>query len=642
MRGFAGFPMRPSAYAEACPVYSKIRTVLCRGVLYALAVVVYWLAGASISAPMNAALPTRTVLIISETDPSGGGPTQFSATLQTTLDDATPYVAVYSEAVDLSRFAEPRQEAVLRTYVKEKYNDVRFGLIVAVGASAFALVQRWQSDLWPNVPVVFAAIDESTAAEFKLNSDTTGLIMRRRLKSMLAAAKILVPDLKGVVLLGGSLERDAYRRQYLSELPELATEVDVTNLTGLPLAEQVRRAASLPANTAILYTSFFIDQSGTRYSWSEATAAIVRVANRPIVVDVEVLVGLGVTGGFVLDNVSYGKEVASLALRILDGAAAGTIPVSVSELTKPVFDWRQLKRWGISESVLPAESEIRFRSSSAWEQYHWQILLIAAGLVAQSLLIGGLFYEHRRRRHAEVAGRRRIEELALMNRRATVGQMSASIAHEIKQPLTSIVLNADAGLRWLAKDTPNIKEAAETLKNIVGSGERVNRVVESIRAMFKKDTTNSTLLDINHVIRDVLALLRVELEGHEVVEKTSLAEGLPRVLADRVQMQQVILNLVRNAREAMSSTAASGRILWIRSAAVDAGGCIVTIEDAGSGIDPETLERIFEPFFTTKSTGMGMGLSICRSIVETHGGRLNARRVPGGGMAFEIVLPLPQ
>src|SRR5262249_41548056 len=155
------------------------------------------------------------------------------------------------------------------------------------------------------------------------------------------------------------------------------------------------------------------------------------------------------------------------------------------EVLSPVFDWRQLQRWGISENRLPVGSEIRFRSPTAWEQYHWQILLISAVLALQSLLIAGLFYEHRRRRQAEVEASRRMEELAHMNRSAAIGQMSASIVHEINQPLAAIVMNAGTGLRWLAKDTPNVEKAAHALKNIAGDGNRASRVVETLRAMFK-------------------------------------------------------------------------------------------------------------------------------------------------------------
>ena len=276
--------------------------------------------------------PPRTVLVLDEPDPSSGNPIIFSVTLKATLNTSTPRVAVFGETLNLSRFVGPHQEAILRTYVDQKYRDVNFGVIVAVGASAFDLVRRWRSELWPNVPVVFAAIDELTAADFKLDPETTGLIMRRTISSMMAAAHILVPDLQGVAVLGGLLEKDPYRLQYLRELPGLAAETQLTNLTGLPLAAQMRQASALPKNTAILYTSLFIDNEGTRYSSTEALAEIAKVANRPILIDVENLVGAGATGGFALNNVAYGKEVAALALRILNGGSIAEIQSGLANL----------------------------------------------------------------------------------------------------------------------------------------------------------------------------------------------------------------------------------------------------------------------------------------------------------------------
>jgi signal transduction histidine kinase len=583
------------------------------------------------------ALP-RSVLYLDENDPGLPFAINLSAAFRSTLNaGSAERIAVFSENLDLVRSSGPRHEDILKTYLREKYRDTPIGVVTTIGPAALKFMLSARADLWPQVPAIFASVDPETAARADIPTGVTGLVRRQTLRDSVNVARALIPTTRRIALVGDLLDRQNFRRHFKEEIPTLATEVEIIDLTGLPMAELRKRVATLPGDAVIYFTTLTFDGDRPAYISRDALVSILQVANRPTVVDLETNVGYGSVGGLVADPSPIGREAARVALRILGGEAG--IPVVAANSVTPVFDWRQLRRWGISEDKLPPGSEIRFRTPTAWEQYHWQIMLIAAALVAQSLLIGGLIYEHRRRRLAEVEARRRMAELALMNRRATVGQMSASIAHEIKQPLAAIVSNADAGLRWLAKDTPNTKEAAETLKNIVGSGQRANQVVESIRAMFKKDTTNSNLLDINDVIRDVLALLRVELEGHEVVAKTSLAEGLPRVLADRVQMQQVILNLVRNAVEAMGSTAVGERNLWLRSAATDAGECIVAIEDSGPGIDPETLERIFEPFFTTKSTGMGMGLSICRSIVEAHGGRLTARRVRGRGMAFEIVLP---
>src|SRR5262249_17020301 len=392
------------------------------------------------------------------------------------------------------------------------------------------------------------------------------------------------------------------------------------------LAQLRQRLTELPGDAAVVYVGFSTDVTGEHYLPAEASQLVAEAANRPTFVDSETFIGAGSVGGPVISPGGIGRVAARFALRILDGENGSAVAVANSEeVRRPVFDWRQLQRWGISENRLPVGSEVRFRSPTAWEQYRWEIMLISAVVVLQSLLIAGLFYEHRRRRQAEVEASRRMPELAHMNRSAAGGQMSASIAHEIKQPLAAIVMNAGAGLRWLAKDTPNVEEAARALKKIVGNGNRASQVVETIRAMFKREISNRTLVDINDAIRDVLTLLHIELDEHEVLAKATLKEGLPRVMADRVQLQQVIFNLVTNAIEAMSSTAAGSRVLRLRSEATRTGECIVAIEDTGPGIEPETLERIFEPFFTSKSKGMGMGLSICRSIVEAHGGWLCAR-----------------
>jgi PAS domain S-box-containing protein len=308
---------------------------------------------------------------------------------------------VFGETLDLSRFSGPKQEAILRTFVQQKYSDVRFGVVLAVGASAFDLVSRWRSELWPDVPVIFAAIDEMSAAQLKLDSNTTGLIMRRRINSMMSIARILVPGLEGVAVVGGRLERDAYRREYLEDLPALATQTKLINLTGQALPDQLRQVASLPDKTAILYTSLFIDDADTRYSPEDALVAVASVAKRPIVIDVESQIGLGAAGGYVLDNVAYGQEVAALGRRVLDGESADAIPVAVSEFTQPIFDWRQLNRWGINESTLPQGSEIRYRPQPLWEQYRWQIAVTASALLALTLLIFGFFYERQRQRLRE-------------------------------------------------------------------------------------------------------------------------------------------------------------------------------------------------------------------------------------------------
>jgi PAS domain S-box-containing protein len=240
---------------------------------------------------------------------------------------------------------------------------------------------------------------------------------------------------------------------------------------------------------------------------------------------------------------------------------------------------------------------------------------------------------------AEDAARMAQSDQARIARLVTVGEMTASIAHEINQPLGAIVANGNAGLRWLARAAPDLDEARAALKRIVNEGHRAGQVIGSIRSMFKKDGRSKAPHDVNDIVREVLTLVRGEVENKRVAVRAELTDELPRVLADRVQLQQVILNLVTNAIEAMDSLNGRARLLRLRSERHAGDSVMVTVEDTGTGIDREIMNRIFEAFFTTKPHGMGMGLSICRSIVESHGGRLSAARGHPHGAVFQVVLP---
>jgi signal transduction histidine kinase len=259
--------------------------------------------------------------------------------------------------------------------------------------------------------------------------------------------------------------------------------------------------------------------------------------------------------------------------------------------------------------------------------------------VVQTVLIVGLFREHRRRRTAETAARGAIHELTHLDRVATAGELSASIAHEVNQPLAAIVANANAGLRFLAKVTPNLDEARAALKRIVSDGHRAGEVVGSVRAMFKKESDEKLPLDLNGLVQDVLGHVRGELQKQGIVVKLGLSRPLPLVLGHSGELQQVIFNLVKNAADAMRSVSGRPRVLKVESVLDGAGGVLVSIEDSGTGIDAKDVGRIFESFFTTKSQGMGMGLSICRSIIEAHHGRLWASSGTGHGAVFNIRLP---
>ena len=233
-------------------------------------------------------------------------------------------------------------------------------------------------------------------------------------------------------------------------------------------------------------------------------------------------------------------------------------------------------------------------------------------------------------------------EYMRVSRLTTMGELAASIAHEINQPLAAVVNNANAGLRWLNRQPPNTEEVRSALTRIVNDGERGGSIIESIRAMLKKGVREKTELNLNELICDVTRLTQAQFQRHGVSIRSELADDLPSVLANRVQLQQVILNLFMNAAEAMVSVSDRERLVCVRSEKHDGGGALIAVEDSGPGVEPEDAKRIFEAFFTTKPEGMGMGLSICRSIVESHGGRITVAKAFPQGTVFQVTLPATQ
>jgi PAS domain S-box-containing protein len=244
------------------------------------------------------------------------------------------------------------------------------------------------------------------------------------------------------------------------------------------------------------------------------------------------------------------------------------------------------------------------------------------------------------RRQAEEALRESQAELARVTRLTTMGELAASIAHEINQPLTAIVMNGSAGLRWLNQDMPDLGEVRNTLSRMVSDGQRAGEVIRGLRGLAKKSGPQLTTLDIDGVIQDVLALTRSELQRNGVVLHTDLVAADRPVLGDRVQLQQVLMNLVLNGLDAMSAVTDRARELTVTSAATEPGIVLVSVEDSGTGLDQATALRMFEPFFTTKADGLGMGLSICRSIIEAHGGRLWVSPRAPHGTALRFTVPL--
>ena len=408
------------------------------------------------------------------------------------------------------------------------------------------------------------------------------------------------------------------------------------------LIDSLRR---IPPRTIVIFSSFSRDQRGRKFNAGDLIASLTRVASAPVYGIARNWVGDGVVGGGVMDFADDGMRTGRLLVRVLRRAPGEPMPPAEVAATPLVVDWRELQRWGLSEDRLPPDTEVLFRTPSLWERHRTTILATLGVLLLQSALILWLLVERRGRRRTQAALReseaRAVEqrlELAHLGRVAVVGELSATLAHEMTQPLTAILANARAGQRLLQADGAATAELRAILEDIAADDRRAWEVIDHVRRLVKKDGAKPQLLSTNEVVSEVLALLRTDLQHRGVLVSTRLCEPAPLVLGDRVQLQQVLLNLVMNSCDAMSDTPPGERMLVVSTTM--GGDARIEVRDRGSGIAPDALARVFEPFVTTKRDGLGLGLAICRSILAAHGGHISATNNPERGATFVVSLPL--
>jgi len=591
------------------------------------------------TAPSPAEHPWR-IVILNGTDPYLPAFVEIDRSMRATLTAPGTHPAeIYSETLDMMRFPGAELEPEVLALLRRKYANRDIDAVIAVTPAALDFAERHHDSLWPRAYIVFHSVSEEVLRGRKLRPMTTGVPFRYDAAGTVELALRLWPSAERVIVIGGSSDFDRYVTAIAREqLQALGKRVPVEFWTELTFEELLDRVSRLSKRAVVLHLAINRDANGRMFVPRDAMARLAGISPAPVFSLFETFVGRGIVAGKVDDYEVRGRRAAQLVQAALSGPAAAAPPRPEVLPSVCVADARELRRWDISASSLPAGCTVRFAEPSAWQRYRWQIITALAIIASQSVLIAALVLQRRGRRRAEDEARHRRAELAQASRLALAGELTASIAHEINQPLGAILANAGAAESLLRRGVTDSAKLRAIVADIKQDDLRASEIIRRVRALVTTRRVEREVVDVNAIVRDVLAFLSGDSERRGVAIDAAPTPELPPVLADRVQLQQALVNLCVNALDAMAQTAPEKRCLSVRTSSGAGPSVEIAVGDTGGGIPPNQLPHLFDSFFSTKPDGMGLGLSISRSIVEEHGGTLSAENRADGAL-FRIVLP---
>ncbi len=550
-------------------------------------------------------------------------------------------IEFYSEFLDVARFPGEEEQQRQRDFFRDKYRERPPDLVIAVSGGALFFLAKHRPDLFAGVPIVYCPVAGDPHPDHLSDARIAEVPVPDSIAPTLEMMLRLQPDTRRVVVVSGNGPRDRQMADtFRQQMTGFGNRITFTWLINLSMEELRGEVSRLPDHTVVLYLTIFQDAAGKTFTPRQALDAFAQASRAPIYGCFDTYVGHGIVGGSMVTFEQVGRKAAQLGVRILAGEDPQAAVRSESYHSAPMVDWRQLRRWGINENRLPTGTILEFRQPSLWESYHWYIIAVGVAVAAQSALITALLSQRARRRRAEIVAQQQHMDLAHASRLTMVGELTASIAHEIGQPLGAILSNAETAEILLQAKQPRLEEVQQILADIRKDDLRASEVIRRMRELLRKRALELKSIDLNALTSDVLRLVDGETRRRGVKIEKQLADTLPAVRGDVIHLQQVILNLILNAMEAMSESSESNRRVTMRTTHDDQGNVVVAVEDSGPGIPSERLSRLFDSFFTTKTHGMGLGLSIVRSIVEAHGGRIWAENNSSGGACFRFTLPV--
>ena len=578
------------------------------------------------------------VLVITGTDPYLPAFVAIDAAMRAAIAQRHPRPVVWLyESIDSLRLAGATGPA-LAELLARKYEGVRIDTVVLVSEPAVEFYLRYRHGLWPRVGTVYDWVAPDFARTLPPDAAMSGIPAAADVAGTLRIALALQPEARRLLVVGGASPFDELQLQAArAALEPFRERLDVETLTGPSPAAIAARLAREDTGTIVLYTSLFRDAAGQVYVPRDALSTIAAASGAPIYGTFETYLGHGLTAGAMDSFAGHGERLGDLVALALDGRLAGTPIVQPTPPSSCLVDGRQLERFGLRPRALPEGCEIRFVEIPFLQRYAWQTAAVMLALLAQSALIAALLLQRRRRRAAEQSLQAQRAQLLHASRLAVAGELTAAIAHEINQPLTAILGNAEAAEMMLETGQLTNEELLQILRDIRRDDLRASEVIKRLRTLLAGHEGERRRFSLDDSVGDTAALLNAEARRRGIALEHAPGARRAEVLGDTVQIQQVIINLCLNAFDACDGQPAERRRVRLATADTPA-GVQLGVSDTGAGIPAAELPRIFESFYSTKRGGMGLGLAIVRSIVEAHGGTIRVAR-RDDGTQFLVVLP---
>ena len=560
--------------------------------------------------------------------------------LRDALTEKAPrLVEIYTEEIDSLRVRsgiEPEFGALL----KNKYRDIPIDLVIASGIEPLEFAARYRDDIWPGAPIVFNGVIDGALDGWRRPKRATGVTMTFDMVGTIALGMAVVPGARRAYVISGASPFDRHFLDIaLKQLRNIDRPVEMRYIVGATRDETMQRVEALDRGSFVVYLSMLRDGAGR--VWGPGATALPEVVARstvPVVTPVQSQWTRGPLGGSSVQLDAHGRAAGLLSRRVLEGADPDAIEIRATPEPVCQVNWNALQRWNIPERNVPSRCEIVNRPQVLWRAYSWQFAALFAIILLQALLLWSLLMQSRRRRRAEAELQARGAQLAQVARLSTIGALTASIAHEINQPMGAILSNAEAAQMMLEQGVLEPGTLREILADIRNEDLRASEVIKRLRKLLARHEWNPVALEVNSEVAEALRHVAFDAARRGVKLAPVFDPATPVILADSVNLQQVIINLVVNAMEAVAGAPPAEREVRIQTRSVGNGAEIV-VADRGPGLSQDDEARLFQEPFTSKKDGMGLGLSIVRTIVEMSRGTVSYESNVPHGAIFRVRIP---